>query len=94
MTRYAVLSTLLIAAAAGAQQPAIRQLAPVAAKSSVQWSNIIGVRALPGGRVLVNDVVGRKVVLLDSTLAPITIVADTTPATATAYSASIRSRCR
>jgi hypothetical protein len=92
MTRYAALSCLLIASAVRAQQqPPIRQLAPVAAKSSVQWSNIIGVRALPGGRVLVNDVVGRKVVLLDSTLAPITIVADTTPATATAYSGRIAS---
>ena len=92
MTRYAVLAGLLIATAVGAQQqPAIRQLAPVAAKSSVQWNNIIGVRALPGGRVLVNDIVGRKVVLLDSTLAPITIVADTTPATSTAYSGRIAS---
>jgi hypothetical protein len=90
MIRYTVLSILLIATAAGAQQqPAIRQLPAVAAKSSVQWSNIIGVRALPGGRVLVNDIVGRKVVLLDSTLAPITIVADTTPATSTAYSGRI-----
>ena len=83
---------ILIAASAGAQQqPPIRQLSPVAAKSSVQWSNIIGVRALPGGRVLVNDAVGRKVVLLDSTLAPVTIVADTTPATSTAYSGRIAS---
>ena len=90
MTRYAGLSILLIATAAGAQQqPAIRQLPAVAAKSSVQWNNIVGVRALPGGRVLVNDIVGRKVVLLDSTLAPITIVADTTPATSTAYSGRI-----
>lgn len=90
MPRYAGLSILLIATAAGAQQqPAIRQLPSIAAKSSVQWSNIIGVRALPGGRVLVNDIAGRKVVLLDSTLAPITIVADTTPATSTAYSGRI-----
>jgi hypothetical protein len=92
MARYAIVSALLIGAAAGAQQqPPIRQLAPVAAKSSVQWSNIVGVRALPGGRVLVNDIVGRKVVLLDSTLAPITVVADTTPATSTAYSGRIAS---
>lgn len=86
------LSSILIATTAGAQQqPPIRQLPPVAAKSSVQWSNISGVRALSGGRVLVNDIVGRKVVLLDSTLAPITIVADTTPATSTAYSGRIAS---
>ena len=92
MKRYALLSSLFITAVAGAQQqPAIRQLPSVAAKSSVQWNNIIGVRALPGGRVLVNDVFGRKVVLLDSMLAPITIVADTTPATSTAYSGRIAS---
>jgi hypothetical protein len=57
----------------------------------VSWSNIAGVRALPGGRVLVNDIVGRKVVLLDSSLAQIAIVADTTPATATAYSGRLAS---
>src|SRR3982751_5966505 len=90
--RHFALLPIVIATTAGAQQqPPIRQLAPVAAKSSVQWSNIIGVRALPGGRVLVNDVLGRKVVLLDSTLAPITVVADTTPASATAYSGRIAS---
>ena len=92
MSRYAIFSSLLIATAAGAQQqPPIRQLPPIAARSSVQWNNIIGVRALPGGRVLVNDIVGRKVVLLDSTLAAVTIVADTTPATSTAYSGRIAS---
>lgn len=91
MKRF-VLGSALVASVAGAQQqPPIRQLPPVAAKSSVQWSNILGVRALPGGRVLVNDIVGRKVVLLDSTLAPIMIVADTTPATSTAYSGRIAS---
>ena len=88
--RYLALLPIVIASAAVAQQqPAIRQLPPVAAKSAVQWNNILGVRALPGGRVLVNDVVGRKVVLLDSSLAPVTIVADTTPATSTAYSGRI-----
>ena len=88
------ISTLLIlcAATAGAQQqPPIRQLGAISAKSTVTWSNILGLRALPGGRVLVNDVAGRKVVLLDSTLAQIGIVADTTPATATAYSGRIAS---
>jgi len=68
------------------QQPPIRQLPTIGAKSSVQWNNIVSVRALPGGRLLANDIVGRKVVLLDSTLSTISVVADTTPATATAYS--------
>jgi hypothetical protein len=36
--------------------------------------------------VLVNDIAGRKLVLFDSTLASFTIVADTTSATANAYS--------
>jgi hypothetical protein len=91
MKRFALGSILIATTVAAQQQPPIRQLAPVAAKSSVQWSNIVGVRALPGGRVLVNDIVGRKVVLLDSTLAPIMVVADTTPATSTAYSGRIAS---
>ena len=88
MKRLALL-LILVATTAAAQQPPIRQLPPIAAKSAVQWNNIQGVRALPGGRVLVNDIVGRKVVLLDSSLAPVTIVADTTPATSTAYSGRI-----
>src|SRR5438046_10497375 len=85
---------LLAGATGGAQQPQqppIRQLGAVSAKSTVTWNNILGLRALPGGRVLVNDVVGRKVVLLDSTLAQISVVADTTAATATAYSGRIAS---
>jgi len=91
MKRFVLGSILITTTAAAQQQPPIRQLPAVAAKSAVQWNNIIGVRALPGGRVLVNDIVGRKVVLLDSMLAPITVVADTTPATSTAYSGRIAS---
>lgn len=91
MKSLALLPILIATSAVAQQQPPIRQLPPVAAKSSVQWNNILGVRALPGGRVLVNDIAGRKVVLLDSTLAPIRIVADTTPETSTAYSGRIAS---
>jgi hypothetical protein len=43
------------------------------------------VRALPGGRTLVNDPTGRKVVLLDADLRVVKVVADTTPATGNAY---------
>jgi hypothetical protein len=91
MKRYTVPLLLLASVAGGQQQPPIRQLPAIAAKSAVQWNNIIGLRALPGGRVLVDDVIGRKVVLLDSTLSTVTIVADTTPATSTAYSGRIAS---
>lgn len=93
MRQFTVFS-LLLAGAANAQQPPptpVRQLGAVVAKSTTPWSNIAGVRALPGGRLLVNDIAGRKVVLLDSSLAPVTVVADTTAATATAYSGRIGS---
>jgi hypothetical protein len=43
------------------------------------------VRHLPDGRVLVNDIVGRRVVMFDSALSLVTVVADTTSATANAY---------
>src|SRR5205807_441585 len=44
---------------------------------------------LSDGSVLVNDVQARRLVLLDSTLAVKTVVADSTPATASAYSGRI-----
>jgi hypothetical protein len=93
MKRTFILFVLAGASATAQQpgQPPIRQLGGVVAKSSTEWNNIVAVRALPGGRVLVNDVVGRKVLLLDSTLAPLTTVADTTAATATAYSGRVAS---
>ena len=90
MRHRSMLLLMLGAGTAGAQQlPPIRQLGPVVAKSDAAWANIASVRALPGGRVLVNDFGGRKVVLLDSALATVTVVADTTAATASAYSGRI-----
>lgn len=83
-------AALSIATALGAQQqPPIRQLGPVVARSTVPWTAVLNVRALPGSRVLVHDPGARKLVLLDSTLAKPTIVADTTTATASAYSGRI-----
>jgi hypothetical protein len=46
---------------------------------------VSSIRHLPNGRVLVNDVVGRRVVMFDSALTSVTVVADTTSATANAY---------
>src|SRR5919202_3497975 len=71
---------------AAQQPPPIRPLGPVVAKSKEGFTNVVGVRALPGGRVLVNDVAKRRVLLFDSTLASFTVVADSTSATANAYS--------
>ena len=87
-------TALLAISAAGAQQqsqsqPAVRQLGGVVAKSTIFASPRLTLRALPGGRVLVNDLQGRKVVMLDSTLSNVTIVADTTSATANAFSGRV-----
>lgn len=79
---------------AGAASPAlaqqkvlpVRPLGAVEHASTELLSTVSTVRALPGGRVLVNDISGRKVVLFDSSLASFTVIADTTSATANAYS--------
>jgi hypothetical protein len=80
---------LLIAASARAQQsslPPIRPLGPVVATARDSFVNVTGVRALPGGRVLVNEPSGRRVLMYDSTLASPVVIADSTGATANAYS--------
>lgn len=46
---------------------------------------ISAVRQLPGGRLLVNDPARRRVVMLDSMMKTVAVVADTTPATQNAY---------
>ncbi len=91
MKRVSALLILFPSVLAGQQPPAIHQLGAITAKSGVAWNAIIGVRPLPNGRLLVNDIAGRKIVLLDSSLAQLSVVADTTSATATAYSGRIAS---
>jgi hypothetical protein len=77
---------LLGAGVAGAQQPpAIRPLGPVSAVSDATFGELLFVRHLKTG-VLINDVRSRKLVMLDAKLANPTVVADSTPATASAYS--------
>jgi hypothetical protein len=87
-TRALALALALAAAAsAGAQQlPPVRQLGGTVAKSSESFVTLTAVRQLPGGRVLVNDPAGRRVVMFDSTLTSTVIVADSTPTTSNAYS--------
>jgi hypothetical protein len=85
------LALIVVALAAGAdsvcqaQMPAIRQLGPVTVVGKDSLGAVTTVRQLPGGRVLVNDIVGRRVVMLDSSLSSLTVIADTTSATANAY---------
>jgi hypothetical protein len=51
--------------------------------------NIQNIRQLADGRVLVNDLQHRRVLLFDPTLSTFTVVADSTSATANAYSGRI-----
>jgi hypothetical protein len=87
------LSALALATSVGAQEPAatgqssrppLRQLGAAVATSEPMGA-ISAVRQLPGGKLLVNDPVKRRVVLLDSTMKTIGVVADTTSATQNAY---------
>lgn len=74
------------AVSAGAQsRPAIRQLGPALATTTDSIGMVTNVRALPGGRLLVNDIASRRVLLLDSTMKILSVVADSTPSTANAY---------
>jgi len=65
--------------------PPIRQLGPVTAVAKEPLGAVSTVRHLPDGRVLVNDIIGRRVVMFDSSLSTFTLIADTTSATASAY---------
>jgi|SRR5665213_130719 hypothetical protein len=78
-----------IAVSAGAQQrlpsrPPLRPLGQ-AMSTSAPMGSIAAVRALSNGNVLVNDPVNRQVLLLDSNMKLIRVVADTTEATNKAY---------
>ena len=79
---------VLLAPAAHAQQSSERpQARPLGAAlaTSEPMGAISAVRQLPGGRLLVNDPARRRVVMLDSMMKTIAVVADTTPATQNAY---------
>jgi hypothetical protein len=78
----AVLSTAPLAAQ---QRPEARPLGPVVATSGEQFGATVFVRHLKSG-VVVNDPFGRRLVKLDDALANPQVIADSTPATANAYS--------
>ena len=84
---FAVISLGVISASPGGAQtlPPIRQIGPVTAVSKEPLGAVSTLRHLPDGRVLVNDILGRRVIMFDSSLSSVTVVADTTSATANAY---------
>jgi hypothetical protein len=65
--------------------PAVRPLGAVEATSKETFGPVVTLRHTPTG-VLVNDIVNRRLLRFDPKLAEFTVVADTTPATASAYS--------
>lgn len=65
--------------------PPVRPLGPVLSTSAEPLASVSQVRALPGGRVIVHDLTGRRVLLFDSTFKSFIVVADSTSATGNAY---------
>ncbi|WP_434479522.1 hypothetical protein [Gemmatimonas sp.] len=84
-------STLAAQAPVSSSRPAIRPLGSVKAVSKDSMGIVFNVRALPGGKLLVNDAANRRVVLLDSNFAVIKVVADTTPGNPNAYGGGLAS---
>jgi hypothetical protein len=91
VTRCSLVAIVLTGAlgpAALAQQqsarPPLRPLGPTLATSDAMGA-VAAVQAMPGGRLLVNDPARRRLVLLDSMLKEVAVVADTTAATKNAY---------
>jgi len=82
---FAVASTL-----GAQQQPSVRQLGAVTAAATEPLGANVFVRPVANG-VLVNDVQNRRLLMFDAQLKSFTVVADTTPATANAYSGRIAS---
>lgn len=77
---------VLVAPLAQAQQlPPVRALGTTVGRSTEPMGSVSAAVPLPGGKVLVNDILGRRVLLFDSTLTTFTIVADSTSSTANAY---------
>ena len=70
---------------AAQNRPPIRALGPSTAVTTDSIGAVNNIRAIPGGKLLVNDAASRRVLLLDSTMKLLSVVADSTPSTANAY---------
>ena len=80
------LAAFLCAAPLAAQTlPPVRPIGATAARSTEVMGSVSTAVGLPGGRVLVNDILKRRVLLFDSTLTEVIVVADSTSSTANAY---------
>jgi hypothetical protein len=85
---FAAVLCVVARPSAGAQQlPPVRQIAPATTVTTEKLGAVSAIRHLSDGRLLVNDIIGRRVLLFDSTLRNFAVVADTTSATGNAYGA-------
>jgi hypothetical protein len=87
-----LIPALIACTATGAlaqKAPEVRPLGNVGATSTDSLGMVSGVRHLPGGKLLVNDMASRRVLLLGPDMKVLSVVADTTAATANAYGSRI-----
>ena len=86
----AAAGVLLSSVGAAQSLPPVRPIGTVTRVSAADLlGSVSSVRPLPGGRLLVNDITRRQVLLLDSAMNRELVVADTTAATANAYGSRV-----
>ena len=86
MRRLLLLATAFSTSPLAAQSlPPVRPLGETVARSTEPLGSVSTAVPLPDGKVLVNDILKRRVLLMDSTLTTVTVVADSTSSTANAY---------
>ncbi|HEY2824223.1 MAG TPA: hypothetical protein VGI83_01630 [Gemmatimonadales bacterium] len=82
------LVTPAVAQQAPAPPPPIRALGPITAVTKDSIAAVSTAVATAGGKILLNDITAHRVLMFDSTLRTMTVVADSTGATANAYGAN------
>ena len=84
-----LLILVAVAGSLGAQQPpAVRLINTPDASSKATLGIVAAVRQLPGGRLIVNDIQKRQLLMFDNTLNNATIIADSVAGGANAYGPS------
>jgi hypothetical protein len=84
--RSAFITVCCAAAPAFAQQtiPVVSVSSPTA-RTTTTVGAVLGIRELPGGRLLVNDAGRRRILIFDSTLTTMTVALDSTPGLSNSY---------
>ena len=85
MRKLSLLAAVSAAPALAAQTPTAHLINAPSATSAPVLGMAAAVRELPSGRLLVNDIVKRQLVMFDATLQHAAVVADSTTGSATSY---------